>query len=372
MKNCYACGVELTEVTASNEHVILNACGGYWQSKELLCINCNSSFGAESDAVLAAQTNHCANLLGIIRQRGEPQKLKGKLKSTGEDYVIEASGRPMLTKPTVKESNVDGQPFLSIVARDAKELRMILKGYQKKYPGTDVESLVKKATHTKEYLDEPLTFSMEIGGEKAFRSVVKTAVNCYLLKGGTQRHIKHLIPYLRGYETLKVAWMHYPKDIIYHPDSEAITHIIRIVGCPMEGILYGYIELFNTYNVLVVLNDEYKGDVLDITYAFDVFKLQEVTANVPISYSRAQVLDFIRNAPSEYIENFTHRFNWILAVAKQRGNRKHLSILIDQACKDFFQKHPKGTELNEAAIVQMSQIVANSVAPFFARIEHGF
>jgi hypothetical protein len=184
MKNCYACGVELTESMASNEHVILNACGGRWQSKDLLCIECNSSFGAESDKALAEQTNHCANLLGIIRHRGEPQKLKGKLKSTGEDYVIEASGRPMLARPIVEESNVDGQPFLSVVARDAQEMRMILKGYQKKYPGADLESLVKNATHTKEYLDEPLTFSIEIGGEKAFRSVVKTAINCYLLKGG--------------------------------------------------------------------------------------------------------------------------------------------------------------------------------------------
>jgi hypothetical protein len=371
MKNCYACSVELTESTASNEHVILNACGGYWQSKELLCIDCNSSFGAESDAVLAAQTNHCANLLGIVRQRGEPQKLKGKLKSTGEEYVIEASGRPMLNKPIVEESNVDGQPFLSIVARDAKELRTILKGYQKKYPGADLESLVRKATYTKEYLNEPLTFSMEVGGEKAFRSVVKTAINCYLLKGGAREHIEHLVPYLRGNETLKIVWMHYPEGTIYNYSSEAITHIIRIVGCPGESILYAYIELFNVYNYLVVLNEKYKGEVLDIAYAFDVFKLQEVQANVPIRYSRTQVLNFIRDTPSEYIQNFKNRFNWILAVAKQRGNRKHLNSLIDQACKEFFEKYPEGTELNESVIADISQIVASRIAPFLARLEHG-
>lgn len=278
----------------------------------------------------------------------------------------------MLAKPTVEESNLDGQPFLSIVARDAKEMRMILKGYQKKYPGTNLESLVKNATHTKEYLDEPLTFSMEIGGEMAFRSVVKTAINCYLLKGGTQEHIKHLVPYLRGNETLQIAWIHYPTDILYSPDSEAITHIIRIVGCSKEGILYAYIELFNAYNYLVVLNDEYKGEALDVTYAFDVFKLHEVQANVPISYSRTQVLEFIRNAPREYVENFKHRFNWILAVAKQRGNRKHLDSLLDQAWKEFFEKHPECTELNEADIANISRIVASKVVPFLARLKQGF
>src|ERR1035437_11025447 len=98
MAKCYKCDNEITTATETEEHIILNACGGRLKSKNLLCKTCNSQFGETFDKELASQTNDLANLLLVKRHRGEPQSIKGKLQSTGEDYYLLYGGNPMMTK----------------------------------------------------------------------------------------------------------------------------------------------------------------------------------------------------------------------------------------------------------------------------------
>ncbi|MBK8089045.1 MAG: hypothetical protein IPK31_14495 [Chitinophagaceae bacterium] len=114
---CYICQVDITSTNETEEHIILNACGGRLKSKDLLCKNHNSLFGESFDSELAKQTNDLANLLLIKRHRGEPQAIKGKLESTGEDYYLQYGGKPVMTKPIINE-DIDGQQIqLSITER---------------------------------------------------------------------------------------------------------------------------------------------------------------------------------------------------------------------------------------------------------------
>ncbi len=68
MIKCYICDSALTKENQTFEHIILNAAGGRLKSKDLLCKNCNSSFGENIDSVLAEQLNYLANMLMIKRE----------------------------------------------------------------------------------------------------------------------------------------------------------------------------------------------------------------------------------------------------------------------------------------------------------------
>lgn len=62
MSICYVCGNILNEKNQTEEHIFLNAIGGNLKSKNLICRECNSSFGNDIDAALAGQFNAIANM----------------------------------------------------------------------------------------------------------------------------------------------------------------------------------------------------------------------------------------------------------------------------------------------------------------------
>jgi hypothetical protein len=91
-RNCWCCDAALTVANYSNEHILLNACGGRLKSKWLLCKDCNSLFGNKFDHELATQVNDIMNYLMIKRDRKSPQPIIGKLDADGAEYKQLANG----------------------------------------------------------------------------------------------------------------------------------------------------------------------------------------------------------------------------------------------------------------------------------------
>ncbi|MBA9077080.1 HNH endonuclease [Rufibacter quisquiliarum] len=83
---CYVCSIEITSETETEEHIIINAAGGRLKSKDLICKDCNSTFGGKIDSLLADQLNNLSNMLMVKRHRGNPQPILGELKSNREVY----------------------------------------------------------------------------------------------------------------------------------------------------------------------------------------------------------------------------------------------------------------------------------------------
>lgn len=69
MANCYMCGVELDDNKRTEEHIILNAIGGMLKSKNLICKQCNSTFGDEIDSRLAKQLQPFSVLMNVERDK---------------------------------------------------------------------------------------------------------------------------------------------------------------------------------------------------------------------------------------------------------------------------------------------------------------
>lgn len=69
--NCFICNETLTEINASDEHIILNSLGGHLHSKNLLCKKCNSKLGNQTDAALAETLKFAASQLNVKRCRGK-------------------------------------------------------------------------------------------------------------------------------------------------------------------------------------------------------------------------------------------------------------------------------------------------------------
>ena len=135
--NCFICNETLTEINASDEHIILNSLGGHLHSKNLLCKKCNSKLGNQTDAALAETLKFAASQLNVKRCRGENQIIRTNEK---EKYDLAPGYKPVLKQPETKVDKLaDGKVEIKINARNTQETRKILKSLQKQYPALDIE-----------------------------------------------------------------------------------------------------------------------------------------------------------------------------------------------------------------------------------------
>ena len=361
--NCYVCNTPITSENEADEHIIINAAGGRLKSKELICLKCNSEFGENIDSELAKQMNNAANMLMVRRHRGQPQPMIGDQKSTGKKYLLEPGGKPKLTKPTISKT-IEGK--ISIIARDKKELRKILEGFAKKNPHFDVSEVMKSAQWKKEYLNEGLHFSNEFGGVGVFRAVCKCATNYYIYKGGDASQIKHLIPYIKGDLGLEVVWMHYQENI-YDLAPDESSHILHLVGNQKNKTLYCYVDYFNTYKYLVLLNDNYSGLDISETYSYDLMNIEPIEMDISLSYDRETLLNFFSNKDTKLSERFKKSFDHIMTLGLKIQNDFQRREILERAIQNSLGKYPEGIPITEEMLNEAINEIVKDIVPYLAR-----
>lgn len=363
---CYVCDTKITNENETDEHIIINAAGGRLKSKKLICSSCNSDFGEDIDSVLAKQLNNLANMLMVKRHRGEPQPIVGEKQSTGEKYILEVGGKPKLTKPTVDKTVEGNKTNISITARSEKELRQILTGIAKKNPTFDVEEAMKSAQWREEHFDEALHFQNVIGGNEVFRAVCKCATNFFIYNNGEASEIKHLIPYIKGEEEKEVVWMHY-QDGLYELNPDESSHILHLVGNKEQGVLYCYVDYFNTYKYLVLLNENYEGIDIKETYFFDLINITPIEREVNLDYDKTTLLNFFTNKDAKPFEKVKKAFDHSIALGLKRQDDQQRGELLDRAIQNSLGKHPEGVPITEDMIKETVDEIMKNLTPYLLR-----
>lgn len=310
MARCIVCGCELNDSNSTEEHILLNAIGGHLKSKELLCKQHNSVFGKECDAELANQLQVLSSNFQVQRQRGKNPAIEGTTAS-GERYRIEDGINPVKVKPTVEIDDIEGGKSIHIEARNEKELRQILKGIKAKYPklNIDIEDVVAKGTRVSKRLDEHVNFHLTIGGELAFRSIAKTAVEYYVLKTGDVDTVSHLIPYLKGDEEKNVVRIFMTQEPVCRLEPGEVCHLIHLESNIKDRLLYAYVEFYSVFSFLVLLSNCYNGSEVNETYCFELNQVKELKKDIKLGLTKIDI-------------NMTHKpdtLDW--AVVEMRSNR---------------------------------------------------
>lgn len=136
------------------------------------------------------------------------------------------------------------------------------------------------------------------GGVNFFRSVLKTAVNYFLYSGGQADQVSIAIRMVREIQDERwwdKARFFYPGPQyppIHDVGPDEISHMMHLRGDAKNRVLYCYVELFNSHNVLVLLSDYYTGPELTATYCYDIISKQVLpkTVNLPFK-NREHVVD---------------------------------------------------------------------------------
>lgn len=364
---CYRCENEINAINESSEHIIPNACGGRLKSNKLLCNKCNSEFGKGFDSVLARSTNDIANLLHIKRERGIPQPILSKRKSTGEEYYLNYDGSPTQTKPKFDFfPNENGETMLHIRGNNSKEVFHMIARLKRMHPNLNDENLIAAMKEEEVYIDDSFTINSHIGGTEEFKAITKTAINFFIYNGGDRKYIKHLLPYLENKEKADVVWMHYPSDMIYKPIGDEVTHVIKVVGDKDQRVLYAYVELFNLHNFIIRLNQEYDGPSIDFNYVFDVHTYQNKTDEITLKLSRNDLDELFKNKDSKPFDNVSKRYERILQIIDKKQDQYQLRRIISDSVDQTIGNLPTGTIVDEKILEEFRQVFFKKLTLFLA------
>lgn len=333
--NCYLCGTDLEsldERQRTNEHIIPDALGGNITSRSLLCRNCNNRLASQIDNALVEQLRPLSELL--------VQAGPGSIAPDATTHARLEDGTPVrligALHPEIPiEIQMPGLPpirFTALRSEIDKKVRKKLAQLKGRFLDLDIENAMS-SLEIKDYPDRLIYFSNSpdpkqgmVGGPPFFRAIKRIAVNFYLHAGGDPAYIQAVIHQVKTGELAPscISKFYYPSIRPVHvPANQEISHIIKLVGDPDMGVLYCYIELFNTNASLILLNDSYDGPTINQQYHYDLISRQFLTEpiNLPIKH-RGHVTDhFVVDRDTNPQGNATYqRTRRVLEeMIKQRG-----------------------------------------------------
>lgn len=347
MKNCYLCNIELNKDNKSIEHILLNSIGGRLKSSELLCKKCNSELGHSSDTELSKQLSFLASFIQVKRDKGKPQIIKGGKTKDGQKYNIIDGSKPRLADPQF-ETTIDGKNInYSIVARSEKELMRMMKDLKtKKHPEIDLKTIRESFNWEREYLNEHLHYKMSVGGDLAFKSLVKSAVNFYIHNQGNKKEIEHILPYLKNEKELEIAKHFHPNKTPYTIDENEIIHLIHLNGNKQSKILYCFIDLFSSLSFLILLSNNYSGETFSKIYAYDLTTDKEVFKEFKLKVDIEDLI-FSSKMTNEEFTSITKRLKRVFSITLKKQEKKEFENIVDSSFVEIYEKFEKENRLNE-------------------------
>lgn len=361
MTTCYSCNKPLNRDNHSKEHILPNGIGGRLYSKKLLCKTCNSQFGDSIDAALMKQLQSLVSLLGVKKQRGELQPIKGLRTLDGEQVDIIDGRTPAMPKPEFHvTNNPDGTKNYKIRARNEAELRQILTGLSRKHK-LDVEQALKSAKHDQHFLRTPVQMSIGIGGEESRRALVKSAINYFLLSGGERQYVSWLIDYVKGNGVGDMINPYIMESFLYEIQENEVVHLIHIEGNPQSRILFCYVELFSAFSYLILLSKDYDGMMSKHTHCVNPITGKEVTKEVNIEpppelLTGEQVLSYM------HPEIMTEKLKRVQNIIQSQHWDKSVDEAIHSSMDNAFKDIPEGGIIDEKAVRSLTEELSMKLA----------
>lgn len=283
----------LTSANSGKEHIIPNAIGGRKKVVGFICTGCNSETGTEWDAELARQLQPLSLLLGIKRQRGSVKDLVLPTSSGGE-IRLHSDGKMTPAIPSNEETSDGNVTHLRVSAGSRKELKGQMKGMQRKYPPLQKRSvgeLLSTAQERSHYSSDLIGIPLGFGGEKAGRSLVKSAMALVYDAGIDPKACDFALDYL-SHDNAQPCFGYFydkDKDIVVNRPVGRPFHCVYVKGDSGTGTILGYVELYSLHRMVLCLSDSYSGRDFQNLYAIDPVKGEEVLIDIDLSLPMSEI-----------------------------------------------------------------------------------
>ncbi|MFC6053148.1 hypothetical protein A6M14_12295 [Acinetobacter sp. Ac_877] len=349
VNKCFICDDLIGLENNSREHIIPNSIGGRKVVKNFICDDCNNFTGTTWDSELFKQLAPFCTMFGIERQRGEVAPLKVKTLS-GEEYIQFNDGTFQLLRPKFfTQVSEDKKIKISIQARTEKEAVKILKSVAKKHNLLDsnIESIKNEIVIKDSYLSEPIGHSISFGGEKAGRSVIKTALALAFDAGINPFECETAINYLINNGEACFGY-YYETDLVENREVGSPLHCIKIQADSRTKKILGYVEYFGFMRMVLSLSDNYQGVTKEAVYAIDPMKGQLLNLKIKLNFSNEDIQK-IYNYEKYDIENYKSAIGAIMKRAIAFSQEREFKRVMKKALEHGQKSHDSSKSEEENA-----------------------
>ncbi|MFL0087957.1 HNH endonuclease [Tenacibaculum maritimum] len=272
---CYLTGVELKKENKSLEHILPNALGGQLKSKEVLCSDANLKLSDLIDKEFNKIFEGTYRRLPLDKDRQTNRGIVGIHQTYNEDIVFKDNKcfpRKPIYDATKQAVYAQTEKIGTGYVEHLKQKGKIPKGQEVKI-WTD--------------LSGDIGFPFKIDNNIFPKGFAKIAAGFATLKGIDRNNLKRVINLSQKEFRNDIILLPFfpvtPQEVIFEKETYKSVHYplhtIALKGIKKEGILYCYVELFSTFQYIVVLDDKYEGEDIYHSYFYDLLNAQEITYN---------------------------------------------------------------------------------------------
>ena len=367
---CVLCSERITRSTDSAEHILLQALGGRRQVRGFLCKQCNSRAGSAWDADLVKQLSHVAAMHGVDRQRaGDLPPVRVK-KLNGDELILHADGLMAPSAPTYRVVASERGSSINITARTRNEAIRMVQGVAKKYPNVDASAVLAGMTMSSTPNEEVLQLQLQVGGPKAGRSIVKTALAMAHAIGIRHEQCGSIVSFLRGDDTAPPYGPFYERDIVRPRSEDHLLNCVAIDADPQRQLALAYVEYFGVARYIVTLSETYSGPKRHQVYAIDPSAGTEISVDVDLALSPEELQRANRGegcAVDGYIAAANMMMPILLRRAESRAWQNTLRAAFEGAAKQMGIKDGDMIEASQAQ--EFSRLVAQAVTPYLLALQ---
>lgn len=320
---CYLSGDVITNDNKTDEHIIPNALNGHLTSTKVLTSDSNLKLGKLIDSSFDAIFDIFTSQLGFRRDRGRNPNFTVTDVASNEKYVLSDSKISPI-KPFYDEVNEQ------IYAKDKKKYNQI---YNKIKSG-EIKNVGFIDDKTGLY-----RYNFDITNKEFKQGVAKIAAG-FATMNGIKREDLNMILDLDNKTFLDkpsvipfIALSDIDKRVESKINDKSIFpfHALIVHGSKDSGLLYCYVELFSTFQYIVILSYDYNGDDIYNDYFFslnrdEVFDFNHYSQEIKEEVSTYKKLRY-REIDFDYISQivFITKFNY--QIFKGYGHLKFYALM---------------------------------------------
>jgi len=311
--SCIFC--EAVPEELSKEHLIPSCIRGRLNSSRLICQTCNNKFGTELDIVLRDRFELIEGFLSL--KKDDRKKFKANLKFKDRAVILTPTGIKF-KHPHVIGKSKNG---VQMAFPSEKSLRKHYNKMKKKYPDIDIEKIIQESKIEYIPFDQPLDFTSEGPINLTWRACGKIVYEyLFLIKENiviSNKNFKESILNGEKPDDLLLCLKYNYKPILRNPNH--IYHTIIIKAMENENLLIGYLELYSSLKIFMVIDVKYQGPPFSNGYYLDLMTEEQFTftPKKKLPFSREELLSFIENFDLEK-EGYEYMQEFMKASSKAR------------------------------------------------------
>lgn len=301
---CYMCD-DFNGKVESEEHIILESLGSPLKAKGLLCKMHNNQFGDSIDKELFAQLGHLSDMLGVNRRKKNKMLVGYTIDNEEFQTASGLKGGIVISIKIENKNHIVSGVDEKDVRKQAKKLLRQYSRSEEWYKeacdeldNAELQDILppEQRIWFKNYLTENPKMQRFTLNSLMIQSFIKIALNYYIMNSGDPQFVLELIKIIRDKPENVSPMPKYVRMVNFEGVNrkmrdEDVSHVIYLKGCPEQGYLVCFIELFSFFRILVFMNLEYSGESLEQSWGYDLFEKNTFKPEVEVKVNKSTMLD---------------------------------------------------------------------------------